>query len=109
MIFVSATDGGVESGGVITWTDLPNLQPNQTETVSIELEIVDFTQRAYLNHAHISDDSAADYGIDPDTGILEEDVDSDPNNFDGNDNGPGIDTPVINEDDDDSALVEFRY
>ena len=59
--FVSASDGGTFAGGLITWTDLPNLDLGATQELTVTLEVVDFEQRAYRNHVEISDDSADTY------------------------------------------------
>ena len=103
--FVSASNGGTFAGGLITWTALPNLAPGATQDLTITLNVVDFEQRAYRNHVEISDDSADTY-VDAD-GNPEQDIDSAPGNFDGNDDGPGVDEPTIDEDDDDFVDVDI--
>jgi len=108
MDFVSATDGGTEIGGTVTWDLAESLQPGQSRTLTLTLEVVDFTQRSYTNFTQISDDSAGDYGIDPTTGVDEEDSDSDPNNDDSSDPGAGPGTDNTgDEDDEDSAPLDF--
>ena len=102
--FVSASNGGTFAGGLITWTDLPNLDPGATQDLTVTLNVVDFEQRAYRNHVEISDDSADTY-VDAD-GNPEQDIDSAPGNFDGNDDGPGVDEPTIDEDDDDFVATK---
>ena len=105
--FVSASDGGSFAGGVVTWDISESLQPGQSRTLTLDLEIVDFTLRSYTNFTEISDDSSDDFGIDPNTGAPEEDIDSTPDNDDSSDpdQGPGEDN-TADEDDEDSAPVD---
>ena len=37
MSFVNASNGGTENGGIVSWTDLPNLNPGQSDILSITL------------------------------------------------------------------------
>ena len=106
--FVSASDGGTFAGGVVTWDLAASLQPGESRTITLELEIVDFTLRSYTNFTEISEDSAEDFGIDPNTGVDEVDIDSTPDNDDSSDDvpGPGEDN-TADEDDEDSAPVDL--
>ena len=63
MSFVSASGGGTESGGIVTWTGLSNLAPGQTRDLSLLLRVDDATQSDYRNWAEISSDSASDFGV----------------------------------------------
>ena len=63
MSFVSASDGGSESGGVVTWSDLANLNAGATKVIALVLRVEDAAQGDYRNWAEISEDSADDYGV----------------------------------------------
>jgi uncharacterized repeat protein (TIGR01451 family) len=52
------TGGGVESGGIVTWTITDSLEPGKSTSVSLRVEITDFNQRPFRNVAEISADSA---------------------------------------------------
>jgi len=78
MSFVSATDGGSEAGGLVTWANLDNLPPGTTKTLTIVLQVADVSQGAFRNWAEISDDSASEYNT--------TDNDSTPDSNVGNDN-----------------------
>ena len=105
--FVSASDGGTFAGGTVTWDLAASLQPGESRTLTLEIEIVDFTLRSFTNFTEISEDSAEDFGIDPTTGADEVDSDSTPDNDDSSDpaQGPGTDN-TADEDDEDSAPVD---
>ena len=82
MSFVSASDNGSESSGLVTWTGLSNLAPGQIQDLSILLRVDDATQSDYRNWAEISEDSADDFGV--------TDEDSTPDSNVGNDDGNGL-------------------
>ena len=63
MSFVSASDNGAASSGVVTWTGLNSLAPGQIQDLSILLRVDDATQSDYRNWAEISSDSASDFGV----------------------------------------------
>jgi hypothetical protein len=91
MEFVSASDGGTSSNGLVTWSDLPNLANNgDTKTLSLELKIVDFTKRSYTNFVR-SAMTVQEIAVLNRTNQPEKDVDSVPNNDDSSDPdaGPG--------------------
>ncbi|MGB8858143.1 MAG: SdrD B-like domain-containing protein [Ilumatobacteraceae bacterium] len=49
---------------VLTWTNLPNLNPGQTKVLTVTATIGDITKRPFRNYAEISQDSAQTlYGI----------------------------------------------
>jgi len=81
MSFVTTTDGGTESGGIITWS-LPNLAPGATKTLNLILRVDNAAQSDFRNWAEISSDSAADYDT--------TDEDSTPDSNTGNDNTDGF-------------------
>ncbi len=96
MSYVSATDGGVYSDGLVNWIDLPNIEPGQTEILNITLQMDDTSYDSYRNFAEISDDSSEDYGVTDEDSTPDGDVNSDPVI---NHNDPNAD--VINGDEDD--------
>ena len=77
MSYVSASDGGSNNNGIVTWTNLSNLNPGETNVLTINLQMDDPTlDTSYSNYAEISDDSSEDFDV------TDEDStpDSDPNN-----------------------------
>ncbi len=59
MSFVSSTPAATTAAGAtVTW-DLGDLDPDETQTISVNAHIDDFLARPYRNHAEISADSAA--------------------------------------------------
>jgi len=94
MSFVSASDNGTETGGIVTW-NLSNLPVGQNVTFSVALKVTDVTQAPFRNWAEISSDSSNDYGVNDD--------DSTPNTNTGDDgtagNGTAPDDPVDNHND----------
>jgi len=54
MNFVSASDNGIATGGEVNWNLSESLQPGESRTLTLTLEVVDFTLRAYRNFAQIS-------------------------------------------------------
>jgi len=103
MSFVSASDGGTNGAGIVTWANLSNLDPGQTKILTITLQMDDPTiSDSYVNFAEITDDSAEDFGV------TDEDStpDSDPTNdavVDHND--PAADTVDGDEDDHDMEEI----
>jgi len=78
----------------VTWDIAESLQPGESRTLTLTLEVVDITQRSFTNFVEISGDSSEDFGTDPNTGQPEEDVDSTPDNDDSVDDGPGEGTVI---------------
>jgi len=118
MSFVSASDGGTEAGGVVTW-NLANIAVGGTKTITITLQVDDVTQGDFRNWAEISNDSASDFST--------TDEDSTPNANVGDDNTAGtgtapddlvvnhnditLDEPANDEDDNDfeDVQAEVKY
>jgi len=116
MSFVSASNGGTESNGVVTWTGLANLAPGATTNISILLRVEDAIQSDYRNWAEISDDNSAAFNT--------TDEDSTPDAVTGNDNASGtgiapndpvdnhnditLDNPPGDEDDNDFEDVQLE-
>ena len=91
-----------DANGLTVWTDLPSLAPGETTTLDIALLIEDATQAPFTNFSEIISDDAARFGIDPSTGLVQADEDSEPDDNVGIDgDGPtGFQLPndFINED-----------
>jgi len=71
-------------GSTVTWSNLSNLNPGQTKTLTLTLRVLDGLSSDYRNWAEISEDSSEDYGT--------TDEDSTPDNDVGNDNTIGFGT-----------------
>ena len=98
MSFVSASDFGALANGVVTWTDLSNLDPGDTRVLTIILRMEDVTLSSYRNIAEISEDSASDFGLTDEDSTPDDNPTNDPA-IDHND--PSADNPVGDEDDND--------
>jgi uncharacterized repeat protein (TIGR01451 family) len=61
MAFASASDGGTASGQVVTWADMPSLDPGASSTVTVQATLVDGSYGEYRNWVEITADSAAAY------------------------------------------------
>ncbi|HRE01546.1 MAG TPA: hypothetical protein PLV68_09610, partial [Ilumatobacteraceae bacterium] len=61
MVFATASNGGVASGQVVRWTDLPSLAPGEEVTLSVTTTIGTIHTGDYRNWAEISADSAHTY------------------------------------------------
>ncbi|MDA7502178.1 hypothetical protein N8482_02785, partial [Chitinophagales bacterium] len=110
--YVSSSNGGVPSAGIVTWT-IANLAVGATTTRTVVVTIDDVTLTPFRNWAEISSDSSADYDT--------TDSDSTPDSNTGSDNGAGtgtapndlvnnhdditLDNPANDEDDNDYADV----
>ncbi len=103
MSFVAASDSGTESGGIVTWSNLPNLNPGDTKQLSITLQMDDATIGEYINRAEISDDSSEDYGTTDEDSTPDSDLNNDPVN---NHNDLSLDNPTGDEDDNDIEEIE---
>ena len=115
MSFISASDNGSESNGIVTWSNLANINAGATKVLSLILRVEDAAQSDYRNWAEISDDSASDFGV--------TDEDSTPDSNTGDDNGSGtgiapndladnhnditLDEPANDEDDNDYEDVNL--
>jgi uncharacterized repeat protein (TIGR01451 family) len=64
--FVSASDGGSHSSGVVTWSNLPSLAAGATKDLTL-VATVSVTPGSYTNWAEISADSGDDEDSTPDT------------------------------------------
>jgi len=107
MSFISASDNGQESNGVVTWSNLTNINPGGTKVLSLILR-VDDAQTTYRNWAEISSDSASDFGV------TDEDSTPDTNTGIDNTDGTGTDPndPFTNHNDitlDEPANDDHRY
>jgi len=99
MSFVAASDGGVESNGIVTWSTLPSIAPGLVQVVTLSLRMEDASLEGnYRNFAEISDDSAADFGVTDEDSTPDNDPDNDPVI---NHNDPASDTVAGDEDDHD--------
>ena len=101
MDFVSASNDADFEDGLVNWIDLPNLDPGQTEILSITLRMEDTSYDTYRNYAEISIDSAEDYGVSDEDSTPDADVNNDQVI---NHNDPFAD--VINGDEDDHDFEE---
>ena len=103
MTFISADNGGTESGGIVTWK-FNNLLPDSILNLTLQLRIDDETQSPFRNWAEITDDSSEDYR----TNDEDSTPDNDPNNDQvNNHNDITLDTPGGDEDDSDFEEVEI--
>ena len=119
MTFVSASNGGSASGGIVTWANLANLNPGATTTLSLVLRVADATQSDYRNWAEISEDSASDYGVadedsTPDANVGNDGASgfgTDPNDDYTNHNDITLDEPANDEDDNDfeDIILDIEY
>ena len=78
---MGASDGGVVAGNTVTWL-LTGLAPGATRTITVEVQVVDFTSGPWTNYAEISADGADVYdsdGYESDADGDVEDDDSVPN------------------------------
>ena len=66
MSFVSADNGGIEAGGVVSW-DLSGLAPGESKALKLVSKVDDVTKAPFRNWAEISSDSGADDDSTPDT------------------------------------------
>ena len=121
LTFVSASNGGVEVNGVVTWSDLPSLAAGATTTLTLVTEITDGTVRAYRNWVEISADGADDYDVvdvddiededstpDTDTGTdTEAGTGTGPNDEVDNHNNVDTDEPQGDEDDNDFEDIDI--
>ena len=99
MSFVEASDGGVENNGVVTWSNLPTINPGIIQTLTLSLRMEDASLGGdYRNFAEISEDSAADFGVTDEDSTPDNDPDNDPVI---NHNDPAADTAAGDEDDHD--------
>ena len=87
MSFVSASDGGVSNGNLVTWTDLGSLDPGSSRTVTVGARLDDVSLAAYDNVAEIIADGSAALSTPTETVT---DRDSRPNTPEG-DTTPGQD------------------
>jgi len=78
MTFVSASDFGAANGNTVTWSNLANLAPSETKTLTIALRVTDIAQAPFTNFAEISDDSAEDYGVTDQDSTPDTNPDNDP-------------------------------
>jgi len=90
--FVSASDGPLNAGQVVTW-ELASLAPGDVKTITIVVKIVDITLSSYVNFGEIVTDGADSYDT-PGKDI--EDEDSTPDSNINND--PVVDNDDINVD-----------
>ena len=119
MEFIGASDGGSNANGTVTWADLSNLDPGQTKTLSLSLQVVDLTQGDFRNWAEISDDSAADFGVTDEDSTPDSNTGNDntsgtgtaPNDLADNHNDISLDDPANDEDDNDfeDVSAEITY
>ena len=105
LTFVSASDGGLNTGQVVTW-DLADLAPGATKTVTVTVAVSTLT--SYINTAEIVADGADAYDTD---GSDVHDKDSTPDTDITNDplvdtDDPNIDQVPGDEDDHDRALLD---
>ena len=98
--YLSDDQGGSINGDLVTWS-FDNLQPGEDQVINLTLQVDDPALRDFRNFAEIIEDSSEDYGIDPNTGDPEEDVDSTPDSDTGSDNefglGDGPNDDVVND------------
>jgi len=110
MSFVSASDGGTNAGGMVTWENLPNIDVGGTKALSITLRLDDASLDSYRNIAEITDDSAEDYGVTDEDSTSDTDL---TNDLQVNHNDPIPDEVPGDEDDNDfediSPVVPARY
>ena len=108
MSFISASDAGSESGGTVTWSNLPNLNAGATQTLSLILRVEDAVQDEYRNRAEISEDSASDFGLTDEDSTPDDNLTNDPVD---NHNDPTLDDAPGDEDDNDfediTVLAEY--
>jgi uncharacterized repeat protein (TIGR01451 family) len=66
MTFVSASDGGTEAAGVVTW-NLTGLDPGASRALTLVTRAVDVTKAPFRNWSEISTDGGDDIDSTPDT------------------------------------------
>ncbi|MGD9702729.1 MAG: SdrD B-like domain-containing protein [Acidimicrobiia bacterium] len=66
MSFVSASDGGTEAAGIVTW-NLTGLDPGASRALTLVTKAVDVTKAPFRNWAEITSDSGDDDDSTPDT------------------------------------------
>ncbi|MEL6923059.1 MAG: gliding motility-associated C-terminal domain-containing protein, partial [Bacteroidota bacterium] len=81
MSFVSADNGAVEFGGVVTWI-IPDLEPGETIDLTVTLRADNTLLGSFRNWAEISDDSSEDYGLTDDDSTPDADPNDDANDHD---------------------------
>ena len=89
MSYVSSSPLGSHAAGIVTWTNLANLKPGSTTTLTVTTKADDLSKRPFRNWAEISADGADAYDL---PGLNVEDEDSVPDTNTGSDNGAGIGT-----------------
>ncbi len=69
MAFEDASDGGTTAAGVVTWSigATDELDPGETVSLTLELQVTDPSKAPFLNTAEISSDSGDDADSTPDT------------------------------------------
>ena len=77
MSYVSASDGGINSGQIVTWSNLANIDPGQTKVLTIRLQLDDASLGNYRNIAEIIEDSASDYGVTDEDSTTDSDLTND--------------------------------
>ena len=77
MSYVSASDGATNSGQLVTWSNLPNIDPGQTKVLTITLLLDDASLGNYRNIAEITEDSAEDYGVSDEDSTTDSDLTND--------------------------------
>ena len=105
--FVSASDGPLNAGQVVTW-ELASLAPGDVKTITIVVKIVDITLSSYVNFGEIVTDGADSYDT-PGKDIEDEDSipDSNINNDPVVDNDDiNVDTIPGDEDDHDRSFLD---
>ena len=67
MTFITASDGGIEAAGVVTWNMVDTLLPGEFKDLTITTQVGDITTAPFRNWAEISADSGDDADSTPDT------------------------------------------
>ncbi|HEX2784381.1 MAG TPA: SdrD B-like domain-containing protein [Ilumatobacteraceae bacterium] len=88
LTFVSASDGATADGNLVTWTNLPSLNPGSSASVTVRAHLDDVTRSSYVNVAEIINDGSGKLSA---TDSPVKDIDSSPSLPTGD--------PNVNEDD----------